>query len=95
MLALVIVVLVIVGILSPSGNNDKKATAATTTTRTTTQSTKTGQTTPAKPAATRVAVRVVPSVPTYVCVDRGAGTAGGLRGHDLLRQELARPRTSA
>ena len=69
-----IVVLVIVGILSPSGNNDKKATAATTTTRTTTQSTKTGQTTPAKPAVTRVAVRVVPSVPTYVCVDRGAGT---------------------
>ncbi len=73
-LALVIVVLVIVGILSPSGNNDKKATAATTTTRTTTQSAKTGQTTPAKPAVTRVAVRVVPSVPTYVCVDRGTGT---------------------
>jgi cytoskeleton protein RodZ len=73
-LALVIVVLVIVGILSPSGNKDKKATAATTTTRTTTQSTKTAQGTPAKPAVTRVAVRVVPSVPTYVCVDRGAGT---------------------
>jgi cytoskeleton protein RodZ len=75
-LVVLIVVLLVVGILSPSNNNDKKATASTTTTTTaSTTSAKSsgGQTAPAT-TPTRVALRLVPSVPTYVCVDRGAGT---------------------
>lgn len=76
-LVVLIVVLLVVGILSPSNNKDKKATASTTTTTTAgTSSAKStgGQTAPAAKTPRRVALRLVPSVPTYVCVDRGAGT---------------------
>ncbi len=73
-LVAVVGVLVVIGLLSDDntgGGGDQAArTEETTTQRTTTQPKK------EKPAPpTRVKLRVVPATPTWVCVDRGVGTA--------------------
>jgi cytoskeleton protein RodZ len=71
----VIGVLVLVGILGGSSNDNNKKTAISATTTTTTAKKKTTNPTAPKPSTpTRVLVRVSPTVPTYVCVDTGAGT---------------------
>ena len=63
-------VLVVIGVLSNDGGDGQSAARTETTTeRTTTQPKK-----ETPPPPTRVALRVVPATPTYVCVDRGAGT---------------------
>jgi hypothetical protein len=66
----VVAVLVAIGLASDEdGSADKAARTETTPERTTTQPKKK----PAPPK--RVALRVVPATPTWLCVDRGAGTA--------------------
>ena len=66
----VVAVLVAIGLTSDdSGNGQESANTETTRERTTTQPKKKA------PAPTRVALRVVPSTPTWVCVDRGVGTS--------------------
>jgi len=66
----VVAVLVAIGLTSDaSWNGNESATTETTRERTTTQPKKKA------PAPTRVALRVVPATPTWVCVDRGAGTS--------------------
>ena len=66
----VVAVLVAIGLTSDdSGNGQESANTETTRERTTTQPKKKA------PAPTRVALRVVPATPTWVCVDRGAGTS--------------------
>src|SRR3954452_20716780 len=71
-LVVVVGVLVAIGLLSDdnsTGGGNQAARTETTAERTTTQPKK------EKPAApTRVKLRVVPSTPTWVCVDRGVGT---------------------
>jgi helix-turn-helix protein len=68
-LVAVVGVLVAIGLLSDdSGGGGEASRSETTAERTTTQPKKK----PAPPK--RVALRVVPTTPTYVCVDRGAGT---------------------
>jgi hypothetical protein len=65
----VVAVLVAIGLTSDdSGNGQESANTETTHERTTTQPKKKA------PAPTRVALRVTPATPTWVCVDRGAGT---------------------
>jgi cytoskeleton protein RodZ len=79
--AAVIVVLFLVGVLSNSSSNKKKNAAGTTTTapqQTATNGAKKKQA--AKPVPKRVVLRISPSVPTYVCVDRGAGTPVAFEG---------------
>jgi cytoskeleton protein RodZ len=78
---LVIAVLVVIGIVG--GNNKGKPKAAVTSTTTTTTSSKRKKTgtTPTRTATpTTVLVRVSPSVPTYVCADRGTGTSPTFEG---------------
>ena len=66
----VVAVLVAIGLTSDdSGNGQESANTETTRERTTTQPKKKA------PAPTRVALRVVPATPTWVCVDHGAGTS--------------------
>jgi cytoskeleton protein RodZ len=69
-LVAVVGILALIGVMSDdSGDGQQAGTTETTTERTTTQPKQ-------KPAVPkRVALRVVPATPTYVCVDRGAGTA--------------------
>ena len=38
----------------------------------------------------RVSLRVTPATPTYICVDRGVGHAGGVREHDRQRPDVPR-----
>jgi cytoskeleton protein RodZ len=65
----IVAVLVAIGLASDDGASDNQASRAETTQeRTTTQP----EEKPAPPR--RVALRVVPATPTYVCVDRGADT---------------------
>ena len=69
-LVAVVAILAVIGVLSDdSGGGGQAARTETTTQRTTTQP---KQQKPAPPK--RVALRVVPATPTYVCVDRGSGT---------------------
>ena len=74
LLVVVVAVLAVIGLLSDDNSGaggDQAARTETTTERTTTQPKK-----KAKPVApTSVKLRVVPSTPTWVCVDRGTGTA--------------------
>ena len=72
MLVAVVGVLVVIGLLSDDdegGGGGQAARTETTIQRTTTEPKKEK---PAPPK--RVALRIVPSTGTYVCVDRGAGT---------------------
>ena len=94
-LVAVVGVLVVIGLLERRRRRRQRrpgrARTETTTERTTTQPKKARSRAPPK----RVALRVVPATPTYVCVDRGAGTPvvfeGTIDTHaDLPRQ--ARPR---
>ena len=72
----VIGVLVVVGIVGGGSKDNNKKTALSATTTTTGSKNKPAKQTATKPAtATRVLVRVSPTVPTYVCVDSGKGTA--------------------
>jgi cytoskeleton protein RodZ len=65
----VVAVLVAIGLTSDdSGSGQEAAGTETTRERTTTQPKKKA------PAPTRVALRVTPATPTWVCVDRGVGT---------------------
>jgi hypothetical protein len=68
----IVAVLAVIGLLSGDGGNGGEQAVRTTNTapRTTTQPKKKKKHAPQK----RVRVRVVPATPTYVCVDRGAGT---------------------
>jgi cytoskeleton protein RodZ len=68
-LVAIVAVLVAIGLASDDGGEGEQASAPETTRSAT-------ETTPApKPARpTRVSLRVTPATPTYVCVDRGAGT---------------------
>ena len=70
----VIVVLVVIGIVGGGNGKPKKNASVTTTTTTRTKPTHKHRhkTPPAAPR--RVVLRVSPTVPTYMCVDRGAGT---------------------
>jgi cytoskeleton protein RodZ len=74
LLALVAVVgiLALIGVLSDDGGGGGQQAADT---NTSTQRTTTTQPKPKPAAPKRVALRVVPATATYVCVDRGAGTA--------------------
>jgi hypothetical protein len=66
----VVAVLVAIGHTSDdSGSGQEAAATETTRERTTTQPKK-----KKAPAPTRVALRVTPATPTWVCVDRGVGT---------------------
>jgi hypothetical protein len=65
----VVAVLVAIGLTSDdSGSGQESANTETAPERTTTQPKKKA------PAPTRVALRVIPATPTWVCVDRGVGT---------------------
>jgi cytoskeleton protein RodZ len=67
----VVAVLVVIGLASDDngGGNEQPASPSTTETRTTAKPKKKKRAVP-----TRVALRVVPATPVYVCVDHGAGT---------------------
>jgi cytoskeleton protein RodZ len=67
----VVAVLVAIGLASDDegGEGNQAATPETTQQRTTKKEK------PKPPAPTRVVLRIVPATPTYVCVDRGLGTA--------------------
>jgi cytoskeleton protein RodZ len=68
-LVAIVAVLVAIGLASDDGGGGEQASAPETT------STVTETTPPPEPARpTRVSLRVTPATPTYVCVDRGAGT---------------------
>ncbi|HVG75766.1 MAG TPA: helix-turn-helix domain-containing protein [Thermoleophilaceae bacterium] len=72
-LVAVVGALVVIGLLSDDntgGGSDQAARTETTTERTTTQPKKKEK----PPPPTRVKLRVVPSTPTWVCVDHGVGT---------------------
>ena len=70
-LVAVVGILVVIGVMSDDGGDGQSADRTETTTeRTTTQPKK-----EPPPPPRRVALRVVPVTPTYVCVDRGAGTS--------------------
>src|SRR3954469_13431122 len=82
---LVIGVLVVVGLLSDNGGGNKNGggtSAAQATTTTGKKKASSGGTpAPAKKAAPkRVVLKVSPTVPTYVCVDRGSGTPVSFEG---------------
>jgi cytoskeleton protein RodZ len=64
----VIAVLVVIGLLSDDGGDEEGERAQTTPT----QTTPAPEPKPRRPR--RVRLRVVPATPTYICVDRGAGT---------------------
>jgi hypothetical protein len=66
----VVAVLVVIGLTSDDSGNGQASRDVTTAERTTTQPKKRKKPPPPK----RVVLRVVPTTPTYVCVDRGAGT---------------------
>jgi len=67
----VVALLVAIGLTSDdSGSGQESASTETTRERTTTQPKKQKK----QPAPTRVALRVTPATPTWVCVDHGAGT---------------------
>jgi hypothetical protein len=67
----VVAVLAVIGLLSDDNSGDEQAAGTeTTTTRTTTKPKKKKRAVP-----TSVTLRVLPATPTYVCVDRGVGTA--------------------
>jgi cytoskeleton protein RodZ len=66
----VVAVLVAIGLLSDDGGGEQAASPSTTETRTTAKPKQKRK--PAVPK--RVALRVVPATPVYVCVDHGAGT---------------------
>jgi Helix-turn-helix domain len=69
----IVAVLVAIGLASDEdGGANQAARTDTTPERTTTQPKKKKKKKP--PTPTRVALRVVPATPTWVCVDRGAGT---------------------
>jgi cytoskeletal protein RodZ len=71
----VVAVLAVIGLVSGDGDDTTQAARTETTQqRTTTQAKKKKKEEKKAPAPTRVAVRVVPATPTYVCVDRGLGT---------------------
>jgi len=83
--ALVIGVLVVIGLLTDNGsnnnNNGGNRNAAQASTTTTKKKTTGAGAAPAKPAAPkRVALKITPSVATYVCVDRGKGTPVAFEG---------------
>jgi cytoskeleton protein RodZ len=68
-LVAIVAVLVAIGLASDDGGGGEQASAPETT------SSVTETTPPPEPARpTRVSLRVTPATPTYVCVDRGAGT---------------------
>jgi cytoskeleton protein RodZ len=66
----IVAVLVAIGLASDDSGSDEQAARTETTAKRKTVAEK-----PKPPPPTRVAVRVAPATPTYVCVDRGAGTA--------------------
>jgi transcriptional regulator with XRE-family HTH domain len=68
-LVAVLAVLLVIGLTSDDGD-DKSGAARTETTKTET----TAQTEPEPPPPRRVALRVLPATPTYICVDHGPGT---------------------
>jgi hypothetical protein len=69
-LVAIVAALVAIGLASDDGGGEEKASAP----ETTRSETKAAP--PPKPAPpTRVSLRVTPSSPTYICVDRGAGTS--------------------
>jgi cytoskeleton protein RodZ len=67
----IVAVLAAIGLMSDDSGNGEASRPDTTAERTTTQPKKKERPPPPK----RVVVRVVPATATYVCVDRGAGTA--------------------
>ena len=69
----VVAVLVVIGLTSDDSGNGEASRPDTTAERTTTQPKKKKERPPPPPK--RVVVRVVPATATYLCVDRGAGTA--------------------
>jgi hypothetical protein len=72
-------VLVLVSLLGGNGPNKKGNTSAAHGTTTTTP--KKSKAAPATPAAPkRVVLRISPTVPTYVCIDRGTGTPIAFEG---------------
>jgi cytoskeleton protein RodZ len=68
----VVAVLVVIGLTSDDSGNGEASRPDTTAERTTTQPKKKKE---RPPPPKRVVVRVVPATATYLCVDRGAGTA--------------------
>jgi cytoskeleton protein RodZ len=90
----VVAVLAVIGLLSGDGDDTTQAgRTETTPQRTTTDATRKKKKKQA-PAPTRVAVRVVPVTPTYVCVDRGLGTPvlfeGTIDGAETFRGKRVR-----
>jgi cytoskeleton protein RodZ len=72
--AIAIIVLVVIGLASNGGGNGSKA-SSTTTPRQTAKSKKSkSKKKSASATPTRVRLRITPTVPTYICVDRGQGT---------------------
>jgi cytoskeleton protein RodZ len=67
----VVAVLVAIGLASDDGGGEQAASPATTETRT---AAKPKQKKQKRAVPTRVALRVVPATPVYICVDHGAGT---------------------
>jgi hypothetical protein len=68
-LVAIVAVLVVIGLASDDSGGGEEASAPATT------QSETKPAPPPKPARpTRVSLRVTPSTPTYICVDRGAGT---------------------
>src|SRR5215212_3169312 len=70
-LVAVVAVLAVIGLVSDSGDGGEQASR----TGTTPQRTSTEPKKKKRAVPTRVTLRVVPATPTYVCVDRGLGTA--------------------
>jgi cytoskeletal protein RodZ len=66
----IVAALVAIGLASDDGGGGGQSSAP----DTTTSKKKKAQQPPAPPRPKRVSVRVIPSTPTYVCVDRGPGT---------------------
>jgi cytoskeleton protein RodZ len=71
-IAVVLVTLLVIGLVGGSGNDNGRPAAQNTSTQPHRKKPKTQH--KPQPAPTTVVLRVTPSVPTYVCVDNGAGT---------------------
>jgi hypothetical protein len=69
--AAVLAVLIVLGL---TADDDEHGTQAARTETTRTQTTRTSAQREARPTPTRVALTIVPSEPTYLCIDTGAGT---------------------
>ena len=68
-----IVVLVVIGLASNGGDNGSKASSTTTPSQTANKAKSNKKKKSASATPTRVRLVITPSVPTYICVDRGQG----------------------